>query len=124
MGHLSTPNSPLPPRALFAGEAKPILTGMEDHLQDLRVKLAELQTKLATADRLDPNDRELLEEVVADIQQALAAQRGKAPPNQPAPAAGSLIERLAATTRNFEETHPTLSGAVGSVIDALSRMGI
>jgi hypothetical protein len=97
---------------------------MEDHLQDLRVKLAELQTKLATADRLDPNDRELLEEVVVDIQQALAAQRGQAASSRTSPAARSLIERLAATTRNFEETHPTLSGAVGSVIDALSRMGI
>jgi hypothetical protein len=96
---------------------------MEDHLQDLRVKLAELESNLAAAKSLNPADRELLEQVMADIQQALA-QSGQAPAKRPAHPSGSLIDRLTAATRNFEDIHPTLSGAVGSVIDALSRMGI
>ena len=105
---------------LFNRRTKLILDRMADHLQDLRGKLAELQTKLSATAAIDPADRALMEEVVADIELVLAEQaRG-----QFAAEPGSLVERLAAAARNFEDTHPTLFGAVGSVIDALSRMGI
>lgn len=97
---------------------------MTDHLQDLRTKLAELQSKLATAETIDPADRALMEEVVADIESVLAEQEQGASPSEATHAPESLIDRLGETARNFEETHPTLFGAVGSVIDALSRMGI
>jgi Domain of unknown function (DUF4404) len=36
----------------------------------------------------------------------------------------SIIERLSAAERHFEQTHPTLAGIVGSIVNALSRMGI
>ena len=110
---------------LFPRQGRPILLAMEDKLQDLRGKLAELERKLASANSIDPSDRELLQQVMADIQQVLAAQGAKLPAvREPRHSPESLIERLGEATRNFEETHPTLSGAVGSVIDALSRMGI
>lgn len=109
---------------LFNRQTGLILFCMADHLQDLRVKLAELQTKLSATGTLDPADRALMEEVVADIELVLAEQASGAAPGESARAPGSLVERLATTARNFEDTHPTLFGAVGSVIDALSRMGI
>lgn len=98
---------------------------MEDSLQLLRDKLAELERKLATAGSIDPSDRDLLKEIMADIELVLAHEAGKAPrAHEISHTPESLIERLGEAARNFEETHPTLSGAVGSVIDALSRMGI
>jgi hypothetical protein len=36
----------------------------------------------------------------------------------------SIAQRLATAEHEFEATHPTLAGIVGSVIDALARMGI
>lgn len=109
---------------LFTTPVRPILMFMEDALQDLRGKLAELERKLATAGSVEPSDRELLEQIMADIEQVLAQQGGEAPPQEVAHTPESLVQRLGDAARNFEETHPTLSGAVGSVIDALSRMGI
>lgn len=109
---------------LFNRRTKLILDRMADHLQDLRGKLAELQTKLSATKAIDPADRALMQEIVADIERVLAEQTRGAAPSQSAREPGSLIERLAAAARNFEDTHPTLFGAVGSVIDALSRMGI
>lgn len=109
---------------LFNRQTKLILDRMADHLQDLRGKLAELQTKLSATAAIDPADRALMEEVVADIELVLAEQARGAAPGESAAEPGSLVERLAAAARNFEDTHPTLFGAVGSVIDALSRMGI
>ena len=97
---------------------------MANHLEELRAKLAELQTKLATAATIDPADRALMEEVVADIERVLAEQEAGAAPSETTHPPESLIERLSSGARSFEETHPTLFGAVGSVIDALSRMGI
>ncbi|MGH7138150.1 MAG: DUF4404 family protein [Pirellulales bacterium] len=36
----------------------------------------------------------------------------------------SAVRRLSDAARGFESTHPMLSGAIGSVIDALAQMGI
>jgi hypothetical protein len=54
-----------------------------------------------------------------------------APPTAPAGGAKpgteqeeTIVDRLSAAQRHFEQTHPTIAGIVGSVINALSRMGI
>lgn len=110
---------------LFATPGRPILMRMEDALHDLRGKLAELERKLAAAGSVEPGDRELLQQIMADIEQVLAQQGGEAQAPEEVPhTPESLVQRLGDAARSFEETHPTLSGAVGSVIDALSRMGI
>lgn len=98
---------------------------MEDSLQDLRAKLAELKGKLASASQIEPGDREMLQQIMADVELVLARQAAQKPsPPEAPPTAESLIDRLGDAARNYEETHPTLFGAIGSVIDALSRMGI
>lgn len=88
--------------------------------QDLHATLAELHEQLESAQQVAPADRELLARVLADIERVLS--KSEAPPA--APGGESLVKRLTESARSFEETHPTLFGAVGSVIDALSRMGI
>ena len=88
---------------------------------DLHATLADLHRQLESAQQVAPNDRELLARVLGDIERVLA--KGPAE-GQPTAEPESLVTRLTESARNFEESHPTLFGAVGSVIDALSRMGI
>ena len=69
-----------------------------------------------------------LETALADIHRLLdqgAAERSGTAGAEPAGEhEESIVQRLAAAERHFEQTHPTLAGVLGSVIDALARMGI
>ncbi|HWB12139.1 MAG TPA: DUF4404 family protein [Pirellulales bacterium] len=98
---------------------------MPDELQDLRATLAELHRQLAAAHSLDNEAQAMMRQVTADIEQALARSGdGGRPLVKEDIHRGSLVRRLTDAARGFESTHPMLSGAIGSVIDALSRMGI
>lgn len=77
--------------------------------------LAELDAELAELGSVDPPLRQRLERTLADLRTALK----DTPQSQP-----GVVQRLSESARNFEETHPNLSGMIGSVIDALGRMGI
>ena len=88
----------------------------------LRRTLADLHAQLQSVDSVDPEVRTLLESTIDDIHgkiDAPAAQHSTRPQRD-----DTIGRRLTEAARHFEETHPTLSGAVGSVIDALGRMGI
>jgi len=100
---------------------------MPDELQNLRGTLAELHRQLEAAGSLDADSQALMRQVMVDIEQALSRGEaaGQQPPAEDASARrGSLARRLADAARGFESTHPTLSGAIGSVVDALAQMGI
>ena len=84
--------------------------------QQLREHLEELQSELAGAAALDEESRKLIDSVLQDVQALLDH-------TEPAASHG-LTERLRAATRQFEESHPTLSAAVGRVMDTLSNLGI
>ena len=94
----------------------------------LETALRHLQTELHSLEGIDPQVRERLEHTIAEIQMQLdePAAEAEVPTSQSAPVAAdaTLTERLSETARHFEETHPNLAGMVGSVIDALARMGI
>lgn len=98
---------------------------MADDRQELRATLTELHRQLEAAENLDPESETLLRQVMADIEQALS-QRASAVEAAPAKASTrrSLARRLADATRGFEATHPTLSAAIGGVVDALAQIGI
>ena len=85
-------------------------------MQNLREKLAELHAELAKTESVDERSREALEHLLRDIQ-ALLEESGE---RQHA----SLSERISQATRDFEESHPTLSATLGRVADALSNLGI
>ena len=86
--------------------------------QDLREMLEHLHTELQRADTIDEPSRELLRSVLADIEDLL--ERKQKPDTQPE----SIIERLREAVRAFESTHPTLTGTIGALADALANMGI
>jgi hypothetical protein len=97
---------------------------MPDDLQTLRATLAELHRQLEEADSVDPDSEAMMRQVMADIEQVLArADRGE-PLQTSTPEHKSVVRRLTDAARGFESTHPMLSGAIGSVVDALAGMGI
>ena len=98
----------------------------ETDVEKLRGTLAQLHEQLDAAKNAGPEIRALLRDTLADIERTLDST----PPGQPTtrspvkPGQESIVERLTGAAREFEETHPTLAGTVGSVIDALTRIGI
>lgn len=86
--------------------------------QQLRQMLEQLRGELQRADTNDERSRELLRGVLGDIEDLLQREQKQGP--QPE----SIIERLREAVRTFENTHPTLTEAIGKVADALSSIGI
>jgi len=89
---------------------------MSDETEKLRATLEELQTEIAALEQDDPEVRELLKTALADIQQKLEGSETETD--------ASITDRLGSAASHYEETHPNLSGIIGGLIDALSRMGI
>lgn len=98
---------------------------MADDREDLRATLTELHRQLESAGSIDPESLAMLRQVMADIEQALSQRPdgADAPPVETR-VKRSLVRRLTDAARGFEATHPTLSGAIGGVVDALAQMGI
>lgn len=90
---------------------------MPQRLDNLRAKVAELQTELARVDSLDPAARAELEATIAEIQAALDQDDAPAEHH-------TLAEQLTSATEQFEKDYPTLTRILGSVADALSQLGI
>jgi len=86
---------------------------------DLRRRLTELHAELERTEALDGESRAALEEVMGEIR-GLLARSGASRPPEPA----SLAERLREASRQFEESHPTLTATLGRVVDALAALGI
>ncbi len=87
---------------------------MPDPAEHLRAKLAQLRAQLDASSNVAPETRALLDEALVDAEAIVRSGRRD----------DTLAHRLGAAASGFEGQHPTLAGAVGSVIDALSRMGI
>lgn len=105
---------------------------MAEPADQLRHALDDLNRALEANSSIDMAVRERLGRAVDEIHAALArlpADSGGVPSAQAADTTSaeppdSLTGQLAGVAREFEVSHPTLSGMVGSVIDALARMGI
>lgn len=88
--------------------------------EQLRDKLTALHRELADTERVDAGTRELLEELVADIQHALErAGEGDAAEHH-----ASLSERAQSLAGELEGSHPAVATAIGRVVAALSNLGI
>ncbi|HVN41354.1 MAG TPA: DUF4404 family protein [Steroidobacteraceae bacterium] len=86
-------------------------------MSDLQQTLRQLHRELGEAQRLDPDDRAMLESALADIQRAL--QGASLAPT--ASAGGDALEGAAV---RLEAGHPGLAAAVRALVDALSKAGI
>ena len=87
--------------------------------ETLSVQLAKLHEDLKGARELDPQSRQLLAEVLGDIQRLMAAQGGAARPPSP-----SLADRLENIVVRFEADHPTLAASSRRLIDLLGTAGL
>jgi hypothetical protein len=86
--------------------------------QELHEKLERLHTELKRAESSDSNQREILQQVVTDIQKMLARQ-GEATEHY-----RGLGERLKEAVAQLEASHPEATLRMRQVIDQLSYMGI
>lgn len=84
----------------------------------LREAIGELRRAIASLASVDVEDQKLLSETLDDIRTAL--DHGTASQAE----SDSIFRRLNEAARRFEDSHPTLSGAVGGLVDAIGRMGI
>lgn len=101
--------------------------------EELRERLADVHRQLQGTRTVTGDVRELLVDVLGDIDRLLAAE-GEAQAaaatgsEEPAAAAGpesnKLARRFAVAAERFEQTHPQLAANIGSVVTALSRLGI
>lgn len=91
---------------------------MSEQTDNLKATVAELEAELESIQTLDAETRSVLEQAVLDILAALH----KAAPGERAPE--SVLDRLHAAAREFEDTHPTVTGILSRLIDGLGQMGI
>ena len=91
---------------------------MADHHDKLRETLDQLSAQLDEMRKLDPKVAAHLDATIGEAKAALTGQ--------PTPAAeqGSLVRRLSEAVLEYEASHPSLAGNLGSIIDALGQMGI
>ncbi|MEZ6135844.1 MAG: DUF4404 family protein [Pirellulaceae bacterium] len=83
--------------------------------QKLEEVLAQLHAELENVDGLDDEQIVMLRTAAAEIQTTL----DHADVNS-----ASLAQRLEEATRQFSQSHPTLTNTVGRIADILSQMGI
>ena len=86
-------------------------------MSELQHTLRGLHEELHRAQRLDPEDRAMLETLLDDIRRVL-----EAPAEQPA--AGERGDALEGAAVRLEAGHPGVATALRAVIDALGKAGI
>ena len=87
--------------------------------EDLREILNNLHAQLQDATPKSDEERELLEQAVAEIRGALVAAGAPT-----AESHGPVLERLKELTERFEDNHPGLTFMVGRLGDMLGKLGI
>ena len=91
---------------------------MSDPFDKLRATLRDLEQELASAEPLDDDARQLLEQAAQDIRAKLARTALSGVESE------SLIDRMHSAARRFESTHPTLSGILEQIAEGLAQLGI
>lgn len=86
-------------------------------MSELQHTLRGLHEELHRAQRLDPEDRAMLETLLDDIRRVL-----ETPDQQPA--AGERGDALEGAAVRLEAGHPGVATALRAVIDALGKAGI
>lgn len=86
--------------------------------QRLRADLERLQEELERSPGVDPKARELVSEIARDVEALLESAASSDDDKE------TLADRLRSAAGHFEESHPSLTAAVGRIADALSALGI
>jgi|KBSMisStandDraft_5_1062788.scaffolds.fasta_scaffold220750_2 hypothetical protein len=97
--------------------------------ESLQALLAKVHERLNEAGSVDSGSRELLGQVMGDIERALQGSRssgsvGVGSPSAMVTAAEAHTPRLEALAVQFEADHPSLSAALNRLVDLLGKAGI
>jgi hypothetical protein len=98
--------------------------------ESLQALLARVHERLGEAGSVDGESRELLRQVMSDIERALQADRGapRVGGRTAVPEVGTAAEahtsRLEALAVQFEADHPALAEGLRSLADLLGKAGI
>ena len=99
------------------------MTQLPADRESLQVLLARIHERLNEAGSVDAGARELLTQVMVDIERALAAQ-GAPAQGTPLPATEANTSRLEALAVRFEADHPALAATLRRLVDLLGEVGI
>jgi hypothetical protein len=99
------------------------MTQLPADRESLQVLLARIHERLNEAGSVDAGSRELLTQVMGDIERALAGQ-GAPTQGAPVPATEANTSRLEALAVRFEADHPSLAATLRRLVDLLSEVGI
>jgi hypothetical protein len=97
------------------------MTQLPADRESLQVLLARIHERLNEAGSVDATSRELLTQVMGDIERALAAQGAPAATGSATEANTSRLETLAV---RFEADHPALAATLRRLVDLLGEVGI
>jgi len=86
--------------------------------EKLQRLIASLNEELGSSESLDDHSRELLQQLINDIEGIAAGESADAA--SPSTAAG----QLETATLRFETEHPKLSMILGEIMDTLGKLGI
>ena len=91
---------------------------MPERIEKLHGIIKELEAELESLDTVDAQSQQVLEKAIEDLRTAL----GKTDPASLE--SESLIAQLRSAEADFELSHPTVSGLVMRMINALAQLGI
>jgi hypothetical protein len=89
---------------------------MSSEQERLKATLDDLHQQLAGIERLEPAQRAQLSAALQEVQTVLAGKKSAG--------SESMMRRLGEMAREFEDSHPTLSTTIGSLINTLANSGI
>lgn len=87
--------------------------------QGLRKLLEQLHSEIEHTQSVDDKGRELLQDLGNDIRELLARSDDKQPY-----AERGVMDRMDASVRHFEISHPTLTNILSKIMEGLSNAGI
>jgi tRNA C32,U32 (ribose-2'-O)-methylase TrmJ len=91
---------------------------MPDRLEKLKEIVKELEAEIESLEAIDPQAQQILEDTVGELRAALGRADTSALESQ------TLADRLEHAEAEFQVSHPTLSGIVLRIINALGQLGI
>ena len=97
------------------------MTQLPADRESLQVLLARIHERLNEAGSVDAGSRQMLTQVMGDIERALAAQDAPVVATEVAEANTSRLEALAV---RFEADHPALAATLRRLVDLLGEVGI
>lgn len=91
---------------------------MPERIDKLRTLVKELEAELDALETVDERSREVLEEALDELRAALGETDTSSLQSEP------MLERLQDAEQKFQVSHPTISGLVMRMINALGQLGI